>query len=219
MAKRFNSRAKGNGFELKISKILTEAWKTKFVRTPNSGAFKNLAPSDIIPENNADWLTMPYFIECKARQGWHLEQMISSKSSCPVLDWYFEEEEKQVKSRGDKFYDKCMLLIFTKNHDDYYVMYRGDVEVVKADGTYLSKSLTWTPEEDSIVGFTFSYKKEIGEDTEIHHFRILTLKDFLEHTYFDADKERYKEWLEKKLELSKLGNGNSCEEHGGSDYA
>ncbi len=216
MAKRFNSRAKGNGFELKISKILTEKWKTKFVRTPNSGAFKNLAPSDIIPENNADWLTMPYFIECKARQGWHLEQMISGKSSCPVLDWYFEEEEKQVKARGDKFYDKCMLLIFTKNHDDYYVMYRtciGTFDEVTFD--YNEADPSWLPNEEAPTGFNFS--KEIGNKT--HFFRILTLKDFLDHTYFDADKERYTEWLAEKNKKKELGNGNSCEEHGGSDYA
>lgn len=128
---RFNSRAKGNGYELKIAKILCAAWGFKLVRTPNSGAFKKLAPADIIPEDRQLWLDFPYHLECKNRVGWRLEQLLSN-DHCQVIDWYKEEEAKQVAEVGDKFYEKQMLLIFTKNHDANYVMYRNSSNVSRA---------------------------------------------------------------------------------------
>ena len=187
MAKRFNSRQKGNNTELKVAKILTEAWKSKFVRTPNSGAFKGLAPSDIIPESNADWMGLPYFLEIKNRVGWTLEHLISSKCQSAVLAWYLEEEKKQVEARGLKHYDKCMLLIFTKNHDDLYVMYRNE-----------GVGVGWLPRYTKSPESALTFTQLTNDGTEITEYRILTLKDFLQCTDFQADKANYSKWLADK---------------------
>lgn len=67
--KRLNSRAKGNRFENKISKILNERFNTKeFCRSPGSGAF---ATTHTLPEYlkiYGDLITpekFKYVIECK----------------------------------------------------------------------------------------------------------------------------------------------------------
>jgi len=110
--KRKNSRAKGNGYELKLAKLLS-AWDPSFNyrRTPLSGGWdKQHAPGDVMVP---DWF--PWIFEAKNREGWHLEQLLKSPDKNPVMSWWQEESEKQ----GDK---DNILLVFTKNFDSNYFM-------------------------------------------------------------------------------------------------
>lgn len=149
-------RDKGNAFERKVAKILTDSWGVKFVRTPNSGAFHQLAPADIIPEDKKCWDNFNFHLELKCREGWNLSQLLTSKD-CVILQWYNDEVAKQVASRGDKFYEKQLLLIFSKNRDDIYVMYKNDF-------------ISLTPE---------FFNKKIIFQHEKTSFTIITLKEFL----------------------------------------
>lgn len=210
MGKGLNSRNKGNRFEREVAKILSDAWGFKFVRTPNSGAFKGLAPADIIPEDKAQWDSCCFHIECKARKGWSLEQLISSKKKCPVLEWWFDEEAKQVEARGAKFYDKAMLLIFTKNHDDTYVMfslgdsanYNPDVplnSVIVIRNTFVP--IPWYKTVNgSFINFVYKHTND-----RVYYFRIMTLKDFLANVKYEDLKFQYETWLmDKQLQQIKV---------------
>lgn len=117
----FLSKQKGNNYERKIAKILSQAWGVKLIRTPCSGAMKYFSPGDITPEDQKEYENFPFLLECKNRVGWTLEKFLSS--TCDPVTWWEEEEAKQIAAQGDKFYEKCMLLIFTKNHDKSYVMF------------------------------------------------------------------------------------------------
>lgn len=182
---KFLSKQKGNSFERKVAKILSEAWKVKLIRTPCSGALKLFSPGDLTCENQAEYDDFPFELELKNRLGWHLEQLISSKSSCPVLQWWVDEEEKQYKTRGDKAFDKTRLLIFTKNFDDIYVM-------------YAINSVHNTPDvlfhdffETSITFCTYLKSPKTGEDMYTG-FTILSLDQFLKTIDFEATVKSYK---------------------------
>lgn len=161
-------RDKGNGFERKVAKILTDAWGVKFVRTPNSGAFHRLAPSDIIPEDKKHWDSFKFHLECKCREGWNLSQLLTS-SNCAITQWYDEEEKKQVESRGDKFYEKQLLLIFSKNRDNTYVMYK-ELQVPHIHCTNFLSSI--------VFDNYFSYRRLV-KGSHYEYFTITTLSDFL----------------------------------------
>ena len=184
--KRLNSRNKGNTYERKIAKILSNAWGFPIVRTPNSGAFKKLAPADIIPEDRKVWNDFIFHLECKHRKNWALEQLLREKAKCPVLTWYLEEEQKQVKAVGKKFYEKCMLLIFTKNYDVDYVMFR----------------------LDNLFSFPLSLPLEcmcclVFQDVP-YEYCIMTLKEFLKHLDYEECQKRYIKWLKERKEMEEL---------------
>ena len=66
-----NPKAKGNEFELKISKMLTEWSGQQFHRTPASGALhwsndKRVVSDIVPPETLSGW---PFSIECKKVEG------------------------------------------------------------------------------------------------------------------------------------------------------
>lgn len=194
MSKGLNSRAKGNRTELAIAKRLSEAWNFKLVRTPNSGAFKNLAPADIIPEDRQLWVyDWPFHIEVKNRVGWSLEQLISSKKKCSVIEWWNDEVNKQIAAVGDKFYDKEMLLIFTKNHDDVYVMF----ERTDMYPENLRFNILGYTDEFLFQGSSLEFIENQGDD-KFRIFEIVTLDVFLKSFNFKACQEFYKLWIEHR---------------------
>ena len=97
---RKNSRAKGNSFERKISKLLNERFSTKeFSRTPGSGAFatshKNL-PSHL--KLYGDLITpqdFRYVIECK--KGYNQENICSFFSKKSSLKAFIKQALKESK--------------------------------------------------------------------------------------------------------------------------
>ena len=101
--KKLNSRAKGNRFENKISKILNERFNTnEFCRTPGSGAF---ATTHKLPEYlkvYGDLITpesFKYIIECK--KGYNEEQvsdLFNSKSNiCKMIDQAHRDSKKSSR--------------------------------------------------------------------------------------------------------------------------
>jgi Holliday junction resolvase len=101
--KKLNSRAKGNRFENKISKILNERFNTnEFCRTPGSGAF---ATTHTLPDYlkvYGDLITpelFKYIIECK--KGYNEEQvsdLFNSKSNiCKMIDQAHRDSKKSSR--------------------------------------------------------------------------------------------------------------------------
>lgn len=99
MAK-INSKQKGNGFEREVAKFLSDTYKQKFVRVPNSGAYVGgqnavrrdvlddsqvrLFKSDIIPPDG--WNIN---IECKSYSEFQFNQLFDGESK--LLDKWIEQ--------------------------------------------------------------------------------------------------------------------------------
>lgn len=171
MAKRKNSRAKGNSYELKLSKLLKE-WDPSFNyrRTPLSGGWdKQHAPGDVMmPE----WF--PWIFEAKNREGWHMEQILKSPDKNQVLSWYREECDKQGS--------EDILLVFTKNFDSNYFLLR--------NYNFTTMNKYFGPYSDPLMTF---YTKTIDGEAECYQIGLFEdLLDWLdpvalEH-YYNEDK-------------------------------
>lgn len=110
-----NSKQKGNSFELKVAKILTDWSGEEFHRTPMSGALHwsndKRVVSDIVPPNNMEF---PFSIECKNQENpWDFDSIIKKTS---VLWKHWEQAESDAMSEG-----LVPMLIFTRNYRDDYI--------------------------------------------------------------------------------------------------
>lgn len=118
-----NSKQKGNDFELKIAKLLTEWSGQKFHRTPASGALhwendKRVISDIVPPQTIPEW---PFSIECKkVETSWEFNTLIEGTSQTIKEHW------KQCKSDACEE-EMVPLLIFTKNYRDVYAILRKEV--------------------------------------------------------------------------------------------
>ena len=137
--KRINSKSKGNGNELKLSKILAEHLAPlKFVRTQSSGAFtggKNFAVrkhlfseevlkmfvGDIAPTNEADCeVNFRFVIEAKAyKAADSFDSLFTGKNK--IYGWLDEVSVDCVKI------NKPGIVIFKFNNTPYYCAVRHDI--------------------------------------------------------------------------------------------
>ena len=137
--KRTNSKAKGNGFENKIAKILSEAFKPmKFARTPGSGArvggmnfgafgqffsqeALNLFVGDVVPVNEQDCpKNFRFIVECKAyKDADKLENLLHGNSN--IYGWMEEVLVDCAKVNKDG------IVIFKWNNTPIYTAVTKDV--------------------------------------------------------------------------------------------
>ena len=130
--KRVNSKAKGSGFEGKVSKILSETFAPmKFARTPGSGArvggknfgafgqffseaALNLFVGDVVPVNEQDCpKDFRFIVECKAyKDADKLEALLSGSSN--IYAWMQEVLTDCVKV------NKEGIVIFKWNNTPIY---------------------------------------------------------------------------------------------------
>lgn len=117
-----NSKQKGNNFERKVAKILTEKLGMEFNRTPSSGGLRwasdNNVYGDIVTPDD-----FPFIIECKNRENWSFDQLM--KGECKEFDSWAE----QVEGDCDRFQNNTLeyaypLIIFTKNRMPIYIAYK-----------------------------------------------------------------------------------------------
>lgn len=134
-------KAKGNGYEGKIAKLLTEyLTPLKFRRSQQSGAIvggkneKNLDQfsnemkvlfiSDVVPTNEAE---TPYTFRCCIETKFyktpeHLDHLLG-ENNCIILKW-FEESVVDAKK-----VNRLPVLIFKFNHTADYACVDGDVQL------------------------------------------------------------------------------------------
>lgn len=120
---RFNSGAKGSGFEAWVASEISIAMygDSDFLsRTPTSGAMASFWKFDIFPKRiGTDAFHLG--IECKFRNTWQLEDLLAGKRSKPsggkrkadtfILDWWDTTVEDAGKA------SKIPVLIFKKNRE------------------------------------------------------------------------------------------------------
>ena len=111
-----NPKAKGNAFERKVAKMLSEWSEVKFMRTPMSGAIHNFKDkrvvSDIVPPLALG--AFPFSIECKnVACSWEFSTMMEGTSQ--TLNKHWEQCCNDAKQEG-----LLPMLIFTKNFRGIY---------------------------------------------------------------------------------------------------
>ena len=113
-----NSKAKGNNFERKIARLLSDWSGHKFMRTPMSGAIHNFKDkrlvSDIVaPMSIGEW---PFSIEAKCVEcSWELNTFIEGTSVTLQQHWKQCYEDSQREGL-------LPMLVFKKNHREIYMM-------------------------------------------------------------------------------------------------
>jgi len=127
--KRLNSKAKGNRVELKISKILSDHFGVKFMRTPQSGAIfgaSNVYRKEGVSQSTVDTLTgdiicpdnFTFCIEVKSRAEFNFWSFFNERSEL-LIDWIPQVLQEAMNS------NKNPLLIVVVNHKEPFVIYRG----------------------------------------------------------------------------------------------
>jgi hypothetical protein len=120
---RFNSGQKGSGFEAFVASEISIAMYggSDFLsRTPTSGAMATFWKFDVFPKRvGTD--TFPLGIECKFRNSWQIEDLLTGKRSKPargkrkadtfILDWW----DTTVLDCGIAI--KIPVLVFKKNRE------------------------------------------------------------------------------------------------------
>ena len=113
-----NSKTKGDTYERKIAKKLTEWTGLKFERVPASGGLKwaedNRVYGDIVT-NDPDF---PITIECKNREEWNMDSLINGSKK--VAAWWNQVTDDTAVTGN------APMVIFTRNLQPDYVMIRAE---------------------------------------------------------------------------------------------
>ena len=123
-----NPKTKGNGFERRGAKILSDWAGVKFMRTPASGAIHNFKDkrvvSDIVPPLSIG--NFPFSIECKKVEcSWELSSILEGTSQTLRDHWSQCIEDANRENL-------IPLLVFNKNFREIYaVMKQEDLESTK----------------------------------------------------------------------------------------
>ncbi|HSC53100.1 MAG TPA: hypothetical protein VLC98_05770 [Phnomibacter sp.] len=126
---RINSKSKGNTFEREVAKFLSDTYKQKFIRVPNSGAYvggKNISrkaeldssqvklfKSDIIPPDG--WCLN---VECKSYTEFQFNQLFEGESR--LLDQWINQT---LMSASD---DDVSIILMKFNRIGRFVCVRSD---------------------------------------------------------------------------------------------
>jgi hypothetical protein len=111
---------KGKSFERKEAKFWGEWWQgSPFRRVPLSGGWDKvtdgecLAAGDLYIPPESDF---PFCIECKKREGWSFEAILSLR--CKAFWSWWEQTETEALRVG-----RLPLLVFSKNHSQVFVAF------------------------------------------------------------------------------------------------
>lgn len=130
------SQSKGSSFEVKVCKQVVNYFnmlgiegmvfnnKDDLYRTEGSGSGYH-EKGDIIIPNPLLATLFPFFIECKAIEGWDFEQLTRYDSNeGDIKDWFFVEVLRKSKLQSSR--DRTSIVIFTKKNSRAYVLFYFD---------------------------------------------------------------------------------------------
>lgn len=122
-----NSKNKGNAYERKIAKLLSEWWRDEFYRTPGSGSWntthkasESQAGDIVVPPDSL----FPFVVEAKNREGWTFENYLLNNGQ-PKSWW----DQVVRDSLGVK---KIPMLIAHRNRSNSFVTipYSSEIELI-----------------------------------------------------------------------------------------
>lgn len=107
--KKVNLRAKGQNFERRMCKLLSEWTGKSFTRVPNSGGIKTKDKADYKGDITAD--DIPFVIECKSVTG---GSIVTGPAEARRLD--FNMKSAMIQAMGDA-YNVGKIPIVMRNHE------------------------------------------------------------------------------------------------------
>ena len=113
-----NPKEKGNNFERKVAKLLSDWAGSKFMRTPSSGAIHNFNDKRVVSDIVAPLSigNFPFSIECKNVEcSWEWSTLLEGTSM--TLNAHWEQCKNDAQREG-----LVPLLIVTKNFRDIYTI-------------------------------------------------------------------------------------------------
>lgn len=143
-----NVKEKGNNFERKVAKLLSDWAGVKFMRTPSSGAIHNFndkrVVSDIVPPLSLG--EFPFSIECKCVEcSWEFSTIIENTSQNMRDHW------SQAVDDSNREHLRPML-IFSKNFRDIFVSIRKeDYDVLPLN--IPNRIFSYSEDRDTLVIF------------------------------------------------------------------
>lgn len=124
--KRKNSKAKGNSFELQVTKLFADKFGGDWRRVPNSGAFTGGKNRDSLQDFRADAKEIlsadiitpagfPYQLECKSYNDEPKFHQLLESGSKKLDEWIKQSDEDA------KFSNKKPLIVFKMNRKGIFV--------------------------------------------------------------------------------------------------
>lgn len=113
-----NSKAKGDTYERKIAKKMTEWTGLKFERVPASGGLHWKEDNRVYGDIVCNVEDFPFVIELKCRESWNMDSLINGSKE--VEKWW-----KQVTADATAT-GKEPMVIFTRNRQPDYLMLKVD---------------------------------------------------------------------------------------------
>lgn len=147
-----NSKRKGNSYELKIAKKMTEWTGLKFERVPASGGLHWKQDNRVYGDIVCNMPDFPFVIEAKCRESWNMDSLINGSKE--VEKWW-----KQVTADAEAT-GKQPVVIFTRNRQPDYMMLE-----VKAMHALLTRD-TYDFYMELIVGSSFVVVLKLDEVIE-----------------------------------------------------
>lgn len=171
------SKRKGNAYERKTAKALTDWWGYTFNRTPGSGGLHwddMRVAGDIVAPIDAEF---PFVVECKHREtgSWTIENVFLNNGD--IKYWWQQcvEDSRRI--------DLVPILMFTRNRSKDFVMTPYHKE------TFYKVRATGEP----IIRTTVSYTNRMTNITETFDTLVYTLEGL---TSLDPEwvKKTYTQW-------------------------
>lgn len=181
---RKNSRTKGNSYELRIAKAFAQ-WSGEHIRrTPQSGGWSNAkfgVSADLVCDN-PKW---PFHIECKKREGWHLDDLITGirPDDTRSIEAWWKQTVDSCPKKGytKKGYTTTPMLVFARNRGPSLVMMRAwDLHNLDLDPTELPL-------------FTVQSSAKLGDSTYDDRV-VLTLDTFFANVRPPKHTKNHKKW-------------------------
>lgn len=142
------SRRKGSRVERDVARLLQQALGGRWSRVPLSGGWGNRAEFATCGDVITTIADFPFTVECKAVEGWHLEQLLTSPDKCPIVAWW-RQAVAEAREAGRR-----PLLVFTRNFQPIFAVLRaGDAEAL--DLAVGARGLTVRVGDDAVIVVLF----------------------------------------------------------------
>jgi len=127
-----SSQSKGSAFELQVCKRIAQHFNQLGVdglvfsygddihRTEGSGNTVH-EKGDIIIPHPLLAILFPFIIECKAVEGWTLEQIVRYDNEDNKEDWFFVEEWMMLQKQVSR--DRKPIVIFKRDRSETFVLF------------------------------------------------------------------------------------------------
>ncbi len=144
-----SAKLKGSGRERWVAKCLTDWWRSKFRRTPQSGGSPLAADYKLAGDVCTKDLSFPFHVEVKNQENWFLSHLFTSDKCLPWKWWN--------QALTECLDDDEPLLLFKRNYCPMWAMMFYDYFMEKQTELPTNVILLEDPFENDVIVVEFSY--------------------------------------------------------------